>query len=190
MNITHHLLSKGHDSSISVVYPGGAVINIKTASLPLITLTWTTEDSIVAGGHDCQPYVFSGNESGWELIGSLDDPNANKQAGGARAGLGGSSPVGRLNSAAFNTFRNADSRGISNLPGSPTASNATESEIFTVHQNTIAEIRAYEGVPGAVSRVSTSGVDGKLVIWDTSSVTPVGTSVGGVTAKMGGMRFR
>lgn len=160
------------------------------STLPLVTLTWVTEDAIVAGGHDCQPYLFSGSQSGWELVGSLDDPNANKQASGGRSGFGGSSPVGRLNSAAFNTFRNADSRGISSLPGSPTTSNATESEIFTVHQNTITEVRPYEGIPGAISRVSTSGVDGKLVIWDVSSVTPIASSVGGVTAKMGGMRFR
>ncbi|KAJ3474564.1 hypothetical protein NLI96_g12390 [Meripilus lineatus] len=180
----------GHDSSISIVYPGGAVTSIKISTLPLVTLTWVSEDSIVAAGHDCQPYLFGGSESGWELVGSLDDPNANKQSGGARSGFGGASPVGRLNSAAFNTFRNADSRGISNIPGSPTASNATESELFTVHQNTITEVRPYDGVPGAISRVSTSGVDGKLVVWDVSSVTPIASSVGGVTAKMGGMRFR
>ena len=122
-------------------------------------------------------------------MGTLDDPNANK-AGGGRSGFGGGapSPVGRLQSSAFNTFRNADSRGISNVPGSPTASNATESELFTVHQNTITSVRAYDGVPGAVSRVSTTGVDGKLVIWDVSAVSPV--SVGSLAGKMGGMHLR
>lgn len=152
-----------------------------------MTLAWTSEEAIVAAGHDCQPFVFSGNAAGWQLVGTLDDPNANK-AGGARSGFGGASPVGRLQSSAFNTFRNADSRGISNVPGSPTTSNATESELFTVHQNTITSVRAYDGVPGNVTKVSTTGVDGKLVIWDVSVVAPV--SVGSLAGKMGGMHLR
>lgn len=177
----------GHDSTISIVYPGGpAVYTIRTTTLPLVTLAWTTEESLVAAGHDCQPYVFSGNQSGWQLVGTLDDPNSNR--GAPRSGFGGASPVGRLQSSAFNTFRNADSRGISNVPGSPTSSNATESELFTVHQNTITSVRAYDGVPGAVTRVSTTGVDGKLVIWDVSAVSPV--SVGSLAGKMGGMQLR
>jgi len=177
-----------HDSSISVVYPvpGGspAVYTIKMSTLPLVTLTWTTEESVVAAGHDCQPFVFQGNQGGWQLVGTLDDPNANKQSGG-RSGFGAPSPVGRLNSSAFNTFRNADSRGISS--SSSTVSNATESELFTVHQNTITDLRPYDGAPGAVSRVSTSGVDGKLVVWDVNAVAPV--SVGGLAGKLGGMRI-
>ena len=94
--------------------------------------------------------------------------------------------MGRLNSAAFNTFRNADSRGISNVPGSPGPS--AESELFTVHQNTITSVRPYDGVPGNITRVSTSGVDGKLVVWDVSAVTPIGAT--GLAGKLGKMQLR
>ncbi|KAL7283662.1 hypothetical protein ACG7TL_003098 [Trametes sanguinea] len=178
-----------HDSSITVVYPGGpAVYSIKMSILPLVTLTWTTEESIVAAGHDCQPLVFAGNQGGWEIVGSLDDPQSNKASGGSRSGFGGASPVGRLNSAAFNTFRNAAERGISNVPGSPTASSSNESELYTVHQNTITSVRPYDGVPGNVTRVSTSGVDGKLVVWDVSAVTPI--SATGLAGKLGKMQLR
>ena len=175
---------------MTIVYPGGpAVHHIKMMTLPLVTLTWTSEESLVAAGHDCQPFVFSGTISGWQLVGTLDDPNSSKASGGSRSAFGGgASPVGRLQSSAFNTFRNADSRGISNSPGSPTVSNATESEIFTVHQNTITNVRAYDGVAGAVTKVSTSGVDGKLVVWDVSAVSPVGVS--GLAGKMGGLHLR
>lgn len=128
--------------------------------------------------------MYSGSESGWELSGTLDDTNAAKSSGGSRAGFGNASPVGRLNSVAFNTFRNADSRGVSNTPGQ--AASSTESELFTVHQNTITSVRAYDGAPGAVSRVSTSGVDGKLVIWDTNTVSPVQI----LTGKMGGIHLK
>ena len=111
-------------------------------------------------------------------MGSLDDTTAPKSAS-----VRGSA-VGRLNSAAFNTFRNADSRGISSGPDEGSGG----SELFTVHQNTITNIRPYDGVPGAVSRVSTSGVDGKLVVWDVSAITPV--SVAGLAGKVGGMHLR
>jgi actin related protein 2/3 complex subunit 1A/1B len=161
------------------VYPGGpAVYTIRSNSLPYVSLTWTAEDVIVAAGHDCQPMLFSGGPSGWQAVGSLDDASAPKSSVGGRGGLtgSGSSPVGRLNSAAFNTFRNADSRGLGSSPGGGMAL-ATDTELFTVHQNTITNVRAYEGAPGAVTRVSTSGVDGKLVIWNVNAVGGLGTKL-------------
>jgi len=175
-----------HDSSVNIVYPGGAVFNIRISSLPFVTLTWTAEDAIVAAGHDCQPVLFSGSDAGWQSIGSLDDTTAPKSAGGSRAGFGGSTSVGRLNSAAFNTFRNADSRGVSN---SAAATTPTDTELLTVHQNTITSVRPYEVRGGQVSRVSTSGVDGKLVIWNLSSVSG-GGGVSTISGRLGGMHLR
>jgi len=169
-----------HDSTISVVYPSGpTVLTIRSTLLPYVTLTWTSEDSLVAAGHDCQPVLFSGGPSGWQAVGSLDDTTAPKTSGGARGALTGSSPVGRLNSAAFNTFRNADSRGLGSSPGGG-APLATDTELFTVHQNTITDIRPYDGAPGAVTRVSTSGVDGKLVIWEVNAVSGMSTRLSGM----------
>jgi len=154
-----------HDSSISIVYPGGPTIyNIRISSLPFVTLTWTAEDTIVAAGHDCQPVVFSGSENGWKGIGSLDDSTTAK-ATSPRSGFGGNSSVGRLNSTAFSTFRDADTRG-------QTGSSATsDTKLLTVHQNTITSVRPYESKGGRVVKVSTSGVDGNLVIWDADNVT-------------------
>lgn len=169
-------VSVGHDSTVSIVYSGGgpAVLTVKMNTLPLVTLTWTAEDALVAAGHDCQPLIFSGNESGWNLIGSLDDTSAPKSAISPASRLGGG--PGRLNSSAFNTFKNADSRGIGGAGGG----SSSESELFTVHQNTITSVRAYEGHPGAVTKVSTTGVDGKLVIWSTSSVSSLATKLSSV----------
>ena len=86
-----------------------------------------------------------------------------------------------LNSAAFNTFRNADIRGQGALPGAQGSSG--ETELMTVHQNTITNIRPYEGEPGRVTKVSTSGVDGNLVIWNASAVS-------NVTARLGSVQLR
>jgi len=170
-----------HDSSINIVYPAGPVIlNIRISSLPLVSLTWTTEDTIVAAGHDCQPFVFSGSEAGWQMIGSLDDTSAPKSSGGAK--LGGAA-VGRLNSAAFNTFRNADSRRQSTPVSGGTSA---DTELMTVHQNTITNVRAYAGQPGVIAKVSTSGVDGKLVIWDVKNVS----GSAGLAPRLSGMHLR
>ncbi|SRR5258708_4489950 len=170
----------GHDSTINIVYPGGpSIYSIRSNSLPYISLTWVAEDAIVAAGHDCQPVLFSGSPSGWQALGSLDDTTAPKSSVGGRGGATGSSPVGRLNSAAFNTFRNADSRGLGSSPGGGAAL-ATDTELFTVHQNTITDVRPYEGAPGGVTRVSTSGVDGKLVVWNVNAVSGLGTKLKGL----------
>jgi len=163
-----------HDSSVNIVYPAGpTVINIRIPTLPYVTLAWTTEDTVIVAGHDCQPVVFSGNESGWQIVGTLDG-NVGK-SGSTRSAL--SSPVGRLNTQAFQTFRNADSRGVGG------ASASAETELTTVHQNTITSVRVYEGQPGAVQRVSTSGVDGKLVVWDVNEISALTGKMAGLHAK-------
>ncbi|KII88090.1 hypothetical protein PLICRDRAFT_698553 [Plicaturopsis crispa FD-325 SS-3] len=176
-----------HDSSISIVYPGGPTIyNIRTSTLPYVTLAWTAEDSLIAAGHDCIPVVFAGDESqGWTAVGSLDDTSAPKSR---TVGGGGSSPtVGRLNSVAFNAFKNADSRGVgsggSALGGGAASGGSAETELLTVHQNTITSIRPYQGASGAVSKVSTTGVDGKLVVWDVNSISALSGKMAGVHLK-------
>jgi actin related protein 2/3 complex, subunit 1A/1B len=151
--------------------------------LPHVTLSWTSENSFVAAGHDCQPILYKGSEQGWAASGSLDDTTAPKSGGSGLLSKAGSGGVGRLNSAAFNTFRNADIRGQSAIPrpGSPTTPGSggtvTESELMTVHQNTITSVRPYEGSPGAIKKVVTTGLDGKMVIWDVEAVGDISTKM-------------
>jgi len=178
-----------HDSTVTIVYPGSGAITVKSITLPHVTLTWTSENSFVAAGHDCQPILYKGSEQGWSADGSLDDTTGPKSGGSGLLPKAATGGVGRLNSAAFNTFRNADIRGQSSVPrpGSPTTPGSggglTKTDLLTVHQNTITSVRPYEGVPGNVSKVVTTGVDGKLVIWDV-------TAVGGITTKMAQTRLR
>ena len=40
-----------------------------------------------------------------------------------------------------------------------------DTQLKTVHQNTINTVRIHEGQVGAVHKISTSGVDGRVVIW-------------------------
>lgn len=139
-----------------------AIHSIQLPSLPLISILFTTENSLVGAGHDCQPYLFEGSlESNWTQIRSLD---SGRSESASRTGA-----VGRLNqSEAFNMFRAADSRGASGAPapaGMRQTANGTE--LLTIHQNTITSVRAYEGGVGGeeVRKISSTGVDGKLVIW-------------------------
>ena len=198
-------LYEGHDSSITVVYPGSnAIFHVRTSSLPFVTLTWTSEDGLIAAGHDCQPVLFKGSAStGWKMTTSLDDASVRSATltpsttGSSASGGFGRSSVGRLNNEAFNRFKNADSRGTtaasgagllgSGLPGSPGGLPVMQSggDLYTVHQNTITSVRPYAvGADGSVSSISTSGVDGRLVIWQVSGGVP------GLTSRMGGMHLR
>ena len=150
--------------------------NIRMPSLPLVSLTWTSEDTIIAAGHDCRPLVFSGSAAGWREAGTLDDVNSVKSAE-PRSGFGGNTSVGRLKTGAFATFRDADSLGHSS------ASSPTTDAKSSIHQNTITNVRAYEQKGSAVTKVSTSGVDGMLVIWDVNAVTAL-------TGRMGSTHLR
>lgn len=117
--------------------------------------------------------MFSGSTAGWVEIGTLDD---SKSAEG-KSGLTPVSPVGRLKTGAFATFRDADSRGQTGISSS---SPSADTKMLTVHQNTITSVRPYEYSANNVTKVSTSGVDGTLVVWDANAVSPLISRVGGL----------
>lgn len=200
----------GHDSSLTVVYPSSpeqpphAIHVLRAPTLPYVALQWTSESSLVAAGHDCQPVLFTGDVSqGWKLAKSLDagaavagkaapPPPPPKPAGAA------ASSVGKLNnSEAFNRFRSADSRGssasssvlggaagtagsVAGALGAVAGSGVgADGEIHSSHQNTITSVRLYSGTRDDVSVISTSGVDGRLCTFNVSS----GTSAMGALQK-------
>ncbi|KAK4147636.1 WD40-repeat-containing domain protein [Dichotomopilus funicola] len=138
-----------HDSSITVVYPSApeqppkAVISINTQLLPFMSLIWNGEAEIIAAGHGCEPYRFNGGIEGWQLSGALE----------AKA-LGGSGD--QREESALNMFRQMDLKGKVK----------DDTQLKTTHQNTVTTIRAYETAGDAVRKFSSSGVDGRVVIWN------------------------
>jgi actin related protein 2/3 complex, subunit 1A/1B len=175
-----------------------------------VTLVWVSEESIVTAGHDCQPVLFSSSgDNQWKYIGSLDDASSGTRStiSGAGTPRGGASGIGRLNNEAFNRFKNADVRGSAS-PSSATTPQALQAqltgstgggatggttELLTVHQNTINSVRPYEwGDNGEVARVSTTGVDGRLVVWnvDFAAAAANGASAGSLSARLGGLRLK
>lgn len=143
-----------HDGTISVVYPQGEglppllFVTVKTGYLPFKSLLFLG-NSLVVGGHNCNIIVFLGGPDGWaELhvvekqkdlipeLGPADDDDAEI-----------------LSHQALNMFKQMDLKGRAARPGTSTA-------LSTTHQNTISSLRWYDG-----GKVSTSGIDGKIVIF-------------------------
>ena len=52
--------------------------------------------------------------------------------------------------------------------------------MFTIHRNTITSMRPYQGQRGAITKVSATGVDGKLVVWNVGAVTAVASKPGNI----------
>ncbi|KAF9327572.1 hypothetical protein BGZ91_001409 [Linnemannia elongata] len=138
----------GHDSTITVVSPGtGDIQSIRAPYLPYLSVIWLNENQIVAAGHDCAPHLFELKGQQWAFSASLD-------AAVKKADVGFT---------ARDTFRRMDSRAQS--------ATSTDTEVHTHHQNTINSIRPFSGTPGHVEQFSTSGIDGKLIIWNANSIS-------------------
>ncbi|KAF9730681.1 hypothetical protein PMIN06_004173 [Paraphaeosphaeria minitans] len=137
-----------HDSTLTVVYPAGpeepprAVVSISTQVLPFMSLVWSTESEIIAAGYNCEAYRLQGDENGWQLAGSLESKG--------RPGVQDS-----REESALNMFKQMDLKG----------STKDDTKLKTVHQNTISTIRSFEESDGQVTKISSTGVDGRVVIW-------------------------
>ncbi|KAA8902038.1 hypothetical protein TRICI_005958 [Trichomonascus ciferrii] len=139
-----------HDSSVIVAYPSApeqpprAVIEVTTSFLPFRSLVWLSESELAAAGHDCHPVIFEGSENGWKYSRSIDDPRQTKQQE-------------QQETSALNMFKQMD------LKGSVEQSSTL---LPTIHQNTINTLRAHQSSGGRVTQISTSGIDGRVVIFD------------------------
>jgi len=120
---------------------------INYSSLPFTSLVFVGENSIVAAGHDNVPVLFCGSSSkDWVLIGKLDNGEYNTS--------GGKGKKEKNENLAFNKFKQIDSK--AQVEG-------IDTELTTIHQNTIKEIRKMGSW-----KVSTCALDGKIVLWDLS----------------------
>lgn len=71
------------------------------------------------------------------------------------ASAGNSAGNAQREESALNMFRQMDLKG----------SRKDDTQLKTIHQNTISRIREYAGDGGNVSQLSTTGVDGRVVVW-------------------------
>lgn len=94
-------------------------------------MIWNGEDEIIAAGYDCEAFRFQGGPSGWQLTGTLEAKG--------RPGLDDA-----REESALNMFKQMDLKGKVN----------DDTQLKTVHQNTITTVRVYEGSNGSVSKFS------------------------------------
>eukprot|EP01117_Protostelium_nocturnum_P020492 TRINITY_DN9240_c0_g1_i1.p2 TRINITY_DN9240_c0_g1~~TRINITY_DN9240_c0_g1_i1.p2 ORF type:complete len:357 (-),score=100.80 TRINITY_DN9240_c0_g1_i1:167-1237(-) len=127
-----------HFSNISSGTPD--TTTVKYRDLPFRDLLFTTENTAVAVGHDCTPVLFT-NNGGWKFTKKVDAPSA--PAAGAQA------------QSAMNLFKTKDSQGT----------DANETKLLTKHQNTINCVQPFQKSGENVSKYSTSGMDGSLIVW-------------------------
>ncbi|KXS13779.1 actin-related protein 2/3 complex, subunit 1 [Gonapodya prolifera JEL478] len=134
-----------HGSSASIADPvSKQVETVRYGGLPLVSSVWLNEDAIVAAGHDCYPVLVARRSGRWEYIDKLDQQT--KRA-----------PSAALGSLAMNRFRQMDSKA---------QQGKEDTDLQSVHQNTITEIVRLSDDRAHVSAFSTAGVDGRIVRWE------------------------
>lgn len=146
-----------HDSSIGIIYPEGegaaprSIINVKTNYLPFTSLLFVTENKLVVGGHNCNLVVFEGDELNWTETLKVETQRDFTQEASAI-----DEEDEEISShQALNMFKQMDLKGRVNKPKAHNSK-----ALNTTHQNTISSIRSFDQ-----TRVSTSGIDGKVVIF-------------------------
>lgn len=139
----------GHDSSISVVdaNKGMALTTVKTQFLPYLTCAWASLNSIIVAGHDCCPMLFHYDDRGQLIFVDKLDKSQKREVDGFSA---------------MRKFRDMDKRAI--------VENNTDTLLDTIHQNAISHMTIHTGTKSAINKFCTSGMDGKMVIWDIKSL--------------------
>lgn len=137
----------GHDSSVCVAdaQKGLAVASVRTPFLPFLSCLWVSPSRIVVAGYDCCPMVYEYSNGQVSFVDKLDK-SQRKEVDGVSA---------------MRKFLNMDKH-------------ATESRgdtlLDTAHQNAITLVTLVQGSRDAATRLCTTGMDGKLVLWDLKSL--------------------
>ena len=140
----------GHDSSLHFATFGGAepvVRTVRLNDLPLSCLLFLSETALVGGGHDFNPLIFTANKSGeWSFFTSVDKESSKTSAVAATSAT----------AAARDMFNARTKLGQTSKQEGDT--------LRTRHERPITSMQ-YASAKG-FSSISTSGLDGKLIVWN------------------------
>ncbi|XP_015921776.1 actin-related protein 2/3 complex subunit 1A-A [Parasteatoda tepidariorum] len=133
-----------HDSTVSIcdAEKNMALITVKTQFLPYLACAWTSNSTIVAAGHDCCPMLFQYDGMKLTFVTKLDKSQKREVDGFS----------------AMRKFRDMDKRAI--------VENSVDTLLDTIHQNAVTSLQIYAGSKTGVSKLCTTGIDGKMVIWN------------------------
>ncbi|MGH0157739.1 UNVERIFIED_CONTAM: hypothetical protein FKN15_058329 [Acipenser sinensis] len=127
-----------HDSTVAVATGSKNTIisSLRSETLPLLGITFITESSLVAAGHDCYPmlYVYDEGKSTVTFGGKLDIPKQNVQRG----------------MTARERFQNLDKKA---------SSETDKATLESVHKNSISQISILEGDKSKCSKFCTTGME-------------------------------
>jgi len=162
----------GHDSSVSVVdaTKGNQLFVVKESFLPFMSITWITENSVVAAGYDCNPMMFSYSGDKVTMVGKLDQPQEKESSQMRSTGSEGDEQDleqeeeeddAIVVASAMNRFKNLDKKA---------SANDTGTDLKTQHQNTILQVSIHTGTKADAGKLATTGVDGSLILWDLKSL--------------------
>ena len=149
----------GHDSSMQFVdfTSEGADAqpqSIRFAPLPIDTGIFLSEKCYVGCGHDMNPLLFQLKPSGWEYARMLEQPSEEKKpAAGPQKGSV---------AAARALFQNKTTKGQD--------SSSKSDKLKTTHESLISCVCKMTP-SGPCTKFSTSGTDGKLVIWNVDTMS-------------------
>lgn len=138
----------GHDSAINFVdvNVGLNVVKVKTEFLPFLACQFISPTAVVVAGHSCVPLIYSFDGTNIIFNGKLDE-SQKRETGGVSA---------------MRHFQSLDR--TSRLE-------STDTVLDYIHQNAISWIAIYSGDKSHATKISTSGLDGQLVIWDLNTLT-------------------
>mmetsp|Transcript_8461 Transcript_8461/g.24185 ORF Transcript_8461/g.24185 Transcript_8461/m.24185 type:complete len:355 (-) Transcript_8461:84-1148(-) len=133
-----------HDSTVTIMDThSGEPTVLKLKELPLCDLVWVNENTLVGAGHNFFPRTFVKDANGWTVGKNLDE----------QQGTGPQKTTGTR--AAFSMFQNKVETG----------QNTNQTKLKTKHQNYVNCVQGAAGSPGNYTQVSTTSLDGKLVLW-------------------------
>jgi actin related protein 2/3 complex subunit 1A/1B len=138
----------GHDSTVNIGDIKDGKIDIQTIirrDLPIRTIVFLNDNLIIGGGYECVPIVYEYKNNSWQEKGALDtgktSKSKQKQGGGAFA-------------SSMTMWQQKSNLGQEN--------GAVEDIVLPFrHQNIINDIVAFDE-----KQFSTSGIDGRVLIWD------------------------
>ncbi|KAF5292909.1 hypothetical protein FQR65_LT11161 [Abscondita terminalis] len=137
-----------HDSTINIADStrGNATFKLKTEFLPFLSCTWIGSRSIVTAGHNCMPLLYTVDSNGQLAFGAKLDTSQKKEASGLSA---------------MRKFQSLDKQARVEV---------SDTSLDSIHQNAITCLCIYEGTKVSGTKLSTSGLDGQLVIWNLNSL--------------------
>ncbi|XP_019426079.1 PREDICTED: actin-related protein 2/3 complex subunit 1A-like [Lupinus angustifolius] len=148
----------GHNSMIYFVDdvgPSPLAQNVVFRDLPLRDVLFVSEKMVIGVGFDCNPMVFAADERGiWSFIRYL----------GEREVVSSGSSYGSQFSEAFGKFYGQSKHGASN------DAVETSKTRGVVHENCINSILPMTEQGTLIRRFSTSGLDGRIVLWNLENV--------------------